>query len=258
MQDGEDRSALWTVLNDRISGRLDKVRAAIDQAALLSPRAFVETCREGADAITTAFPMITATQAAMLAAASPETLMHAEEIDFPMSTDLQLNLGTKTSPNWRSLDQLSTGQKATALLLLLMHRGDGPLIIDQPEDDLDNRFIYEDIVPRIRATKDSRQVIFSSHNANIPVLGDADQIVALVAEDGPGGVRGRIIEEGLGSIDHPPVRAMVEELLEGGRETLTRGAIYMGSNPHVKRTHELCASSRAPLPWTARRFTRRS
>jgi len=91
-----------------------------------------------------------------------------------------------------------------------MHRGDGPLIIDQPEDDLDNRFIYEDIVPRLRGTKGKRQVIFSSHNANIPVLGDADQIVSLVGEDGSNGVSGRIIDDGLGSIDHPPVRAMVE------------------------------------------------
>jgi len=150
-----------------------------------------------------------------------------EEIEFPISTDLQLNVSSKDSPTWRSLDNLSTGQKATALLLLLMHRGDSPLVIDQPEDDLDNRFIYEDIVPRLRATKGKRQVIVSTHNANIPVLGDADQIVSLAAEDDGGGVAGRIIEDGLGSIDHPPVRAMVEELLEGGREAFnTRRYLY--------------------------------
>jgi len=153
--------------------------------------------------------------------------MLAEEVVLPISTDLQLNVGTKESPTWRSLDHLSTGQKATALLLLLMNRGDGPLVIDQPEDDLDNRFIYEDIVPRLRGTKGKRQVIFSSHNANIPVLGDADQIVSLVTEDGSQGVSGRIIDDGLGSIDHPPVRAMVEELLEGGREAFnTRRYLY--------------------------------
>jgi len=144
--------------------------------------------------------------------------MLIEEVDLPISTDLELNVGLKTTPTWRSLDHLSTGQKATALLLLLMHRGDGPLIIDQPEDDLDNRFIYEDVVPKLRETKGSRQAIFSSHNANIPVLGDADQIVSLAAEDGPAGVTGNIVPDGLGSIDHPPVRMMVEELLEGGRD----------------------------------------
>lgn len=218
VRDGDDRTELTALLDEEIGGRLDRVRAAINEADLLSPRAFAQTCRSGADTIVAAYPTMTATQASLLAGASPETLMLAEEVELPISTDLQLNVAGKASPTWRSLDQLSTGQKATALLLLLMHRGDDPLIIDQPEDDLDNRFIYDDIVPRLRATKGKRQVIFSSHNANIPVLGDADQIVALDAEDGGGGVSGKIIEDGLGSIDHPPVRAMVEELLEGGRE----------------------------------------
>jgi ABC-type cobalamin/Fe3+-siderophores transport system ATPase subunit len=227
VRDGEDRSALTDLFDQRVSGRLDRARAAVSSAVSFSPRAFVASCREGADAITTAYPTVTANQAALLAGATPETLMLAEEVELPISTDLQLNVGTKESPTWRSLDQLSTGQKATALLLLLMHRGDGPLIIDQPEDDLDNRFIYEDIVPRLRATKGQRQVILSSHNANIPVLGDADQIVALAAEDSGSGVCGRIVDDGLGSIDHPPVRVMVEELLEGGREAFnTRRYLY--------------------------------
>lgn len=227
VRDGEDRAALTDLLDNRIAGRLDRVRAAINGASSISPRAFVASCREGAAAIMTAYPTVTETQASLLASAPPETLMLAEEVELPISTDLQLNVGTKDAPSWRSLDHLSTGQKATALLLLLMHRGDGPLVIDQPEDDLDNRFIYEDIVPRLRATKGQRQVIFSSHNANIPVLGDADQIVSLVAEDSGSGVCGRIVDDGLGSIDHPPVRAMVEELLEGGRDAFnTRRYLY--------------------------------
>jgi energy-coupling factor transporter ATP-binding protein EcfA2 len=227
VRDGDDRSALTNLLDEKISGRLDRVRAALIGAVALSPRAFAQTCRDGAEAIVAAYPSITTAQAALLAASSSETLMLAEEVDLPISTDLQLNVGSKGSPSWRSLDHLSTGQKATALLLLLMHRGNGPLIIDQPEDDLDNRFIYEDIVPRLRGTKGRRQVILSSHNANIPVLGDADQIVSLFAEDEGKGVSGKIIEDGLGSIDHAPVRAMVEELLEGGREAFnTRRYLY--------------------------------
>lgn len=216
--DGEDRTPLVAILEREIRGRLDLVRAAISDASLFSPRTFAGLVRQGADAIRNEYPSISPTQAATLAGASKETLMLIEEVDLPISTDLELNVGLKTAPSWRSLDHLSTGQKATALLLLLMHRGDGPLIIDQPEDDLDNRFIYEDIVPKLRETKGSRQAIFSSHNANIPVLGDADQIVSLAAEDGPAGVTGNIVPDGLGSIDHPPVRMMVEELLEGGRD----------------------------------------
>jgi hypothetical protein len=227
VRDGDDRTPLTDLLSKHLTGRLDRVKSAINAAELLTPRAFVETCRNGPDAIMSTYPAITRTQAETLAKASAETLMLAEEVELPISTDLELNVGTKRSPVWRSLDHLSTGQKATALLLLLLHRGDAPLIIDQPEDDLDNRFIYEDVVPRLRDTKGRRQLIFFSHNANIPVLGDADQIVTLVAEDSTDGVSGRIVDDGLGSIDHPKVRMMVEELLEGGREAFnTRRYLY--------------------------------
>jgi len=218
VRDGEDRSPLLRLLDDLIGGRLDLVRTALNETQSVSPKAFVRTCREGVDAVRAAYPTISPTQAAQLANASDETLIIIEELTLPVSTDLELNVGTKKAPIWRSLDHLSTGQRATALLLLLMHSGDGPLIIDQPEDDLDNRFIHHDIVPRIRKSKGDRQLIFTSHNANIPVLGDADQIVTLAAEDAGGTVTGRVVEDGLGSIDREPVRHMVEELLEGGRD----------------------------------------
>lgn len=69
-------------------------------------------------------------------------------------------------------------EKATAVLLLLLLESDAPLVVDQPEDDLDNRFITERVVPKMGQEKRRRQ--FSSpHNANIPVLGDAELIAAL-------------------------------------------------------------------------------
>ena len=109
------------------------------------------------------------------------------------------------------------GQKATAVLLLLLLESTAPLIIDQPEDDLDNRFIAESIVPTMREEKRKRQFIFSSHNANIPVLGDAEQIVGLtpVAEGGSTSVK--ISGDLCGSIDVPAVKELVKELLEGGQ-----------------------------------------
>ena len=64
-----------------------------------------------------------------------------------------------------------------AVLLLIMQASDAPLLVDQPEDDLDNRFIYDDVVKRLRAAKSHRQFVVATHNANIPVLGDAEQIV---------------------------------------------------------------------------------
>ena len=103
------------------------------------------------------------------------------------TTAVRLNTASAGEPPaWQLLEELSTGQKATAVLLLLLLESGAPLIVDQPEDDLDNRFITEGIVPRMREEKQRRQFIFSTHNANIPVLGDAELIVGLSAAGGGG------------------------------------------------------------------------
>ena len=94
--------------------------------------------------------------------------------------------------------------------------------MDQPEDDLDNRFVTEGVVPRMREEKQRRQFIFSTHNANIPVLGDAELILGLSAV-GEGDVgRARVASEHAGSIDSREVRELVEEILEGGREAFEK------------------------------------
>ncbi|MGF1647802.1 MAG: hypothetical protein ACFCVF_12895 [Kineosporiaceae bacterium] len=117
----------------------------------------------------------------------------------------------------RPLEALSTGQKATALLLLLFVSGEGPLLVDQPEDDLDNRFVSEGIVPRLRDGKAGRQFVLSSHNANIPVLADADLIAALATQQEASRVTAVLPAHRVGSLDDGPVRELVEELLEGGK-----------------------------------------
>jgi chromosome segregation protein len=68
------------------------------------------------------------------------------------------------------------------LLELLLHQSAGTLIIDQPEDDLDNRIIMR-IVALIRTSKNHRQLIFATHNPNIVVNGDADKVIALRSGD---------------------------------------------------------------------------
>ena len=119
---------------------------------------------------------------------------------------------------WRTLKELSTGQKATAVLLLLLLDSDAPLIVDQPEDDLDNRFITEGIVPRMREEKCRRQFILSTHNANIPVLGDAELILGLTPAGDATAGSAHVEREHMGSIDDATVQELVEELLEGGRD----------------------------------------
>ena len=219
---GGNRESLFQLLRDGIGGRLSEAINTLRQADSLSPGALVQACRQGADSLTAEFG-VSGAQAERLAQASDEILMQIEELDLPSTTGIELNTAPPDEPeSWQALDRLSTGQKATAVLLLLLLESDAPLIVDQPEDDLDNRFITEGVVPRMREEKRRRQFLFSTHNANIPVLGDAELIVGLSpsgdAEEGSA----KIAPEHMGSIDARPVRKLVEELLEGGEDAFER------------------------------------
>jgi hypothetical protein len=155
--------------------------------------------------------------------------MAMEELDLPSTTRIELNVAGEGQPiTWQALEDLSTGQKATAVLLLLLLESEAPLVVDQPEDDLDNRFITEGIVPKMREEKRRRQFIFATHNANIPVLGDAELIVGLRAAGEAGEGKAEIPSEHMGSIDARPVRELVEEVLEGGKEAFETRRLKYG------------------------------
>jgi ABC-type lipoprotein export system ATPase subunit/histidinol phosphatase-like PHP family hydrolase/predicted nucleic acid-binding Zn-ribbon protein len=111
------------------------------------------------------------------------------------------------------LDQLSTGQKCTAFLVMTLCEGETPIIVDQPEDSLDIRSIWEDMCERLRFGKRSRQFVFTTHNSSLAVASDTDKFVVLMAD----GRRAEVVLSG--AIDGPEVREEVIELLEGGQET---------------------------------------
>ncbi len=212
-----DREPLFRTLRE-VGGRLSEAIESLGRVQALSLPQFVEACRAGTDALNKAYS-ITPAQAERLAKAEIEVLMRIEELELPPTTAIRLNTApVGNPPAWQALEDLSTGQKATAVLLLLLLESEAPLIVDQPEDDLDNRFITEGVVPRMREEKQRRQFVFSTHNANIPVLGDAELIVGLSASGEAERGRARIAPEHMGSIDSRPVRELVEEILEGGRE----------------------------------------
>lgn len=123
---------------------------------------------------------------------------------------------------YRRLDRLSIGQRATAILLLLLAQEGRSLVLDQPEDDLDNRFVYEDIVAMLRREKGKRQIIAATHNANIPVLGDAELIVVLDAVEG----HAKILQRS--SLDDVSIREPVKQVMEGGEEAFRRRAEKYG------------------------------
>jgi len=129
----------------------------------------------------------------------------------------------KTRYVGRDFSKLSLGQQQSVLLALMLSSDSNlPLIIDQPEDNLDGEFIYHSLVPVLRLAKERRQVIIVTHNANIAVLGDAEQIVVLKSTSEKGVITSR------GSIDDPATREAACSILEGAKEAFQRRARIYG------------------------------
>lgn len=113
----------------------------------------------------------------------------------------------------RPMQELSGGQRVSLLLALLLETHDErPLVIDQPEDELDNRFLFETLLPALKRLKGRRQIIVATHNANIVVNGDADQVIQLEAT----AHRGEIARSG--AIEDPAVRDAIVQTVDGGDE----------------------------------------
>ena len=129
---------------------------------------------------------------------------------------------------YKDSSELSTGQKCTAILPILLLDSDNPLLVDQPEDNLDNRFIFEAVVDSIRKIKTRRQMIFVTHNPNIPVLGDAERVFVLNSN----GTSAHKVNEG--SVDH--CKTDIVTLLEGGEDDLSQRS----DSPCRGRCHPRC------------------
>ena len=114
---------------------------------------------------------------------------------------------------YRSLNELSGGKKISLLLSLLLETNDSrPLVIDQPEDELDNRFLSESVLPALKRLRGRRQVIVATHNANIVVNGDADMVIQLDADADHGWIACA------GTIEEPVVRDAIVRSVDGGKE----------------------------------------
>ncbi len=118
--------------------------------------------------------------------------------------------------DFQPITQASAGQRAAAMLAFLLAHGEEPLILDQPEDDLDNHLIYDLVVRQIRETKLRRQIIVVTHNPNIVVNGDSEMIHALNFAKG----QCRVAQSG--SLQEKTMREEVCRIMEGGREAFER------------------------------------
>ena len=210
-----NRQPLIDFLESNMAGRKDQIRRAVEDASF-SLRSFSQAVMEGSGRLQADFD-ISAAQAEGLCQLGLDTRLALAEIELLTTTEVSLNVAPENQgPDWKRLQDLSKGQKATALLLLLLLDSTSPLIVDQPEDDLDNRFVTAGVVPRIRIAKKQRQFVFATHNANIPVLGDAELIAVLSASGEAGSGQGQLDPLAMGAIDTPKVKKLVEDLLEGG------------------------------------------
>jgi predicted ATPase len=102
------------------------------------------------------------------------------------------------------------------LKLFLSTGNNCPIIIDQPEDHLDNDFIYSDLVATIRGAKEKRQVIIVTHDANLVVNGDSEQVIVAKYQNG------QIDHQINGSLENPDIRLRVAKILEGGDEAFKK------------------------------------
>lgn len=122
----------------------------------------------------------------------------------------------------RPVEQLSPGQRCSAILPILLLTGESPIIIDQPEDNLDNRLIRQVIVNILSSMKLRRQVIVATHNPNLPVLGDVESAVIL---KGVGDCECEVVQKG--DLDSPELAHHLTDVMEGGREAFQyRHTIY--------------------------------
>lgn len=144
-----------------------------------------------------------------------ENLALLETVDLDDAPTIEL----KDGAGYKDSVCLSTGQKCTTILPILLMESVNPLLIDQPEDNLDNRFVFETIVRSIQRVKKVRQLIFVTHNPNIPVLGDADMVIVMESD----GEHGRSTMSG--TVDH--CEKPIVNLLEGGADAFRqRGNRY--------------------------------
>ncbi len=154
-----------------------------------------------------------------------EEIYEIESLYCPDLPEFKLKIGDDSEikdENYRKTDDLSMGQRCTAVLPIIFAVSQNPLIIDQPEDNLDNKYITQRIHEIVKTQKTSRQMIFITHNPNIPVLSFAENNLFLLYENRKSKVDGK------GSVED--VKDKIVKLLEGGKEAFNKRTEIYGDS----------------------------
>jgi ATPase subunit of ABC transporter with duplicated ATPase domains len=142
-----------------------------------------------------------------------DAVLRLDEVTRDDTPEILLNQNPEEGGAFAPIAQLSPGQRCSAMLPIILLRGNCPVVIDQPEDNLDNRLICDVVVDVLQRLKEHRQIIVATHNANIPVSADAEQVVVMEAL---GRNAGRVAAQG--PIDDEQIVSQVKAIMEGGDE----------------------------------------
>jgi DNA repair exonuclease SbcCD ATPase subunit len=143
---------------------------------------------------------------------------------FTTSVEDDVQIELKDGKDYKTIDFLSMGQRCTAILPIILRHTERIIILDQPEDHLDNAFVVGTLVKAILSRSPETQTIIATHNPNIPVLGDAGNVIYLDS-DGT-----RCFVRVSGSIDTPGIVEAITTIMEGGRDAFQRRAAFYSKN----------------------------
>lgn len=209
-----NNSAYCAWLTNKLDKRSVKKHHIENVVNVYSPRQLATTLRNNnvQQLVTSAgISEAAASSISMTFKQAPNLLYELEQLVVDDLPDIRMKLKDNS---YRPLDQLSTGQKFTVIILLALTDDDKPIIYDQPEDALDTALIFTDIAQLLRRAKDNRQFIFATHNANMSVAADLD--LAIVVS----GTATEAHVDLTGGIEDPEVRGSLIEYLEGGPEAV--------------------------------------
>jgi DNA repair exonuclease SbcCD ATPase subunit len=137
-----------------------------------------------------------------------------------VSIEDNVRLSLLDGVDFKDVEVLSAGQRCTVILSIVLQHTSKTLVIDQPEDHLDNAYIATTVIKAIRSRKGRGQLIISTHNANIPVLGGADQVIEMTSDGRNGYVQ--VCEK----LTNPKAIDAITNVMEGGREAFIHRATF--------------------------------
>lgn len=218
---GGQSEAFVSALTEALRGsglRYNDLVAAL--ASRISPRELLEAV-DNAD-----FELI-ATRGSMTIDRAAKVAVALKDADLggiaTVPVDDYVTFSLLDGPDYKDIAELSTGQRCTVILPLVLRHMERLLIVDQPEDHIDNAFIAETLIKSILARPANGQLLFSTHNANIPVLGSADFVVQL----GSDGRRGFPIA--YGALADAPVVHAITSVMEGGAAAFRQRSHFYGT-----------------------------